>query len=246
VSVSLDAADPEIHEWVRGVKGCFAQAVAGIENLVRAGINTQVIMSIMRRNLDQIEPLVRLAEELGVGSVKFNLVNPTSRGETMHQRGETLTTRELVETGVWVENELALRSSISLFYSHPPAFRSLHRLCGKGDGGRCGILGILGVLGSGKYALCGIGETIPELIFGDAAKDRLVDVWNHNPVLKDIREGLPSRLSGICGDCLMKKICFGSCIAMNYSRHHDLFAPFWFCDDARRAGLFPESRLRPS
>jgi hypothetical protein len=35
------------------------------------------------------------------------------------------------------------------------------------------------------------------------------------------------------------------CVAQNYYRSGDLFAPFWFCEQAEAAGLFPESRLRP-
>ena len=38
VSVSLDAADAETHEWVRGVPGCFDAALEGVRNLVRAGL----------------------------------------------------------------------------------------------------------------------------------------------------------------------------------------------------------------
>jgi len=247
VSVSLDAAEPELHEWVRGVRGCFEQALSGIRNLVSAGLNTQIIMSVMRRNVGQIEPVVRLAEELGVGSVKFNLINPAARGETLQQQGETLSIAELVATGRMVEDELQSRTSIGLLYSHPLAFRPLHRLCGKGDtGGRCGLLGILGVLADGKYALCGIGETVPELVFGDATQVRLAEVWASHPVLQALRTGLPDRLEGVCGECLMKRLCLGSCVAMNYYSQRNLFAPFWYCEEARRAGLFPVSRLRPA
>ncbi len=38
VSVSLDGADADTHEGVRGVQGCFKAAAAGIRNLVEAGI----------------------------------------------------------------------------------------------------------------------------------------------------------------------------------------------------------------
>ncbi|RLB85884.1 MAG: SynChlorMet cassette radical SAM/SPASM protein ScmF, partial [Deltaproteobacteria bacterium] len=85
VSVSLDGADAETHEWVRGVEGCFDSTLEGVRNLVNAGFRPQIIMSIMRRNKDQMEPVVRLAESLGAGSVKFNLVQPTARGEKMHE-----------------------------------------------------------------------------------------------------------------------------------------------------------------
>jgi radical SAM protein with 4Fe4S-binding SPASM domain len=103
----------------------------------------------------------------------------------------------------------------------------------------------LGVLGDGSYALCGIGATVPDLVFGHAAHDRLEEVWNNNPVLQEIREGLPRRLEGICERCMMKAFCLGSCIAQNYYTHHRLWNSFWYCEKAYRAGIFPESRLRP-
>jgi SynChlorMet cassette radical SAM/SPASM protein ScmF len=243
VSVSLDGADSETHEWMRGVEGSFSQALRGIRNFVDAGIHPQVIMSIVRRNREQMEHVVRLAELIGANSVKFNLVQPTARGERMHEEQETLSIEELVATGHWVETTLAASSSIRIHYSHPAAFKPMSKMFAPDGGcGTCGIFGILGVLANGSYALCGIGEQVPELIFGHAAKDRLEDVWRENPVLKEIREGLPARLEGICGTCFMRRICLGSCVAQNYYTHKSLWAPFWFCDQAERAGLFPKTR----
>ncbi len=246
VSVSLDGADAETHEWVRGVEGCFQAALDGVRYCVDAGLRPQIIMSVMRRNADQLEAVVRLAEEVKAASVKFNVVMPNARGEQMHKAGETLSIDELIELGAWVESTLAPSSSLRLVHSHPNAFKPLSRIYGpSNDRGRCGIFGIVGVLGSGKYALCGIGETVPEMLFGDANTDKLEDVWNENAVLNTIRQGLPGELKGICGDCLMNAQCLGSCVANNYYLHKDLLAPFWYCEDALKAGLFPASRLRP-
>ncbi len=247
VSVSVDGADIETHEWVRGVPGCFETALEGVRHLVQAGIRPQMIMSIMQRNKDQMEPFVRLAESLGAESVKFNLVQPTARGEKMHERGETLSIEELVNLGSWVENSLSCSTDLRLVYDQPAAFRPLGKMFGdNGDGcSRCGILGILGVLANGAYALCGIGESVPELVFGHAATDRLENIWKKTDILKELRTGLTDRLEGICGDCLMKGICLGSCIAQNFYRSQSLWSPFWYCEKARKAGLFPETRLRP-
>jgi SynChlorMet cassette radical SAM/SPASM protein ScmF len=247
VSVSLDGADAATHEWVRGVEGCFEAALQGIRNLVAAGLKPQVIMSVMRRNAGHMEAVVRLAESLGAGSVKYNVVQPTARGEQMRDAGETLRIEELVEMGRWVEGPLAASTELRLIFSHPPAFRPLSRMFGtNGDGcGVCGILGILGVLADGSYALCGIGETVPELVFGHASSDRLADVWQNAEVLNELRQGLPERLGGMCGNCLLKGICLGSCLAQNYYSSGDLWAPFWYCEQAREKGLFPETRARP-
>ena len=246
IAVSLDGSDARTHEWIRGVEGCFEAALSGVRNLVKAGHKPQVIMTIMRRNKDQMETVVRLAEDLGAGTVKFNIVQPTARGEQMHAAGETLTIDELVDLGQWVETSLSASTDLTLYYSHPSAFRPLGKIFGdKRDGcSACGILSIIGVLANGSFALCGIGQTLPDLIFGNSAVDRLEDVWNNSPVLKEIREGLPQRFEGICGDCVMKSRCLGSCIAQNYYSSKNFWAPYWYCDKARKRRLFPETRIR--
>ncbi len=247
VSVSLDGPDAEGHEWVRGVAGSFEDSLEGVRNLVRAGLAPQIIMSVMRRNRDQLEEVVKLAESLGAGSVKFNPVQPIARGALMHESGEALGIEELVEIGAWVENTLSGKTVLPLYYSHPPAFRPLSKLMGSKTGGcgACGILGIIGVLPDGSYALCGIGETVPELVFGHVAADRLEDVWNGNKLLQELREGIPRRFEGICGQCLMKSACLGNCLAQTYYSNKNFWEPYWYCDLARQKGLFPVARMRP-
>jgi SynChlorMet cassette radical SAM/SPASM protein ScmF len=247
VGVSLDGANAETHEWVRGVPGCFHATLEGIRNLAKAGLKPQVIMTLMRRNKDQIETMIRLAESLGAGSVKFNMMQPTARGEKMHKAGEAVPIEGLVQLGQWVENDLSTSTDLRLYYHHPSAFRPLGRMFGENsDGcGQCGILGTLGVLANGSYALCGIGEVVPELVLGHAETDPLREVWDHHSLLLEIREGMPHRLEGICRSCLMKNICLGSCIAQNYYRYKSIWSSFWYCREAQNLGLFPESRIVP-
>lgn len=245
ISISLDGANAQTHEWVRGVPGCFESALKGLRLLTEAGLRPQVIMTLMKRNANQIEDLVDLAQKMGAGSIKLNLLQPTARGESLYEKGETLTVREILAIGSWIENELSRSTKIPIIFDHPPAFRPLGRMFAeKGNVcSICGIRNILGVLATGSYALCGIGETMPELTFGHAASNRLEDVWNGSTVLQEIRRGLPDKLKGICSDCAMKNLCLGSCIAQNYYSKKDLYAPFWYCEAAYKEGVFPESRL---
>lgn len=245
LSVSIDSFRPEVHEWVRNVKGCFDNAVRGVKYMVEAGHRPQVIMSVMKENYMDVEGLVKLAESIGAGSVKFNLVTPTARGEIMHQRNEVLSVEELIELGRFIDEDLQPKSKIRLIYSQPPAFRTVSHIKKRPRISGCGIFRIIGVLGTGKYALCGIGESLPDFVFGDARKDKLADVWNNTPMLNKIRSGLPSKLTGICGDCVMKKGCLGSCVANNYYAYGDIFSPHRFCQLAYESGLFPKSRLVP-
>jgi len=243
VSVSLDGTTAATHEWVRGVDGCFEDALQGIKNLVTAGIRPQIIMTIMRHNLGQVREMIGFARSISAGSVKFNIVMPTSRGKAMHETGETLTIEELVALGADLEKTTVKNEKLKVIHSHPLAFRPLGNMFGRqGSCGICNIQHILGVLADGTYALCGIGEEISELTYGNAKTDKLIDVWEKAPFLRELRAGLPSRLEGICGECMLKNMCLGSCIAQNYYRTKNLWAPFWYCEAARNNGLFPQSR----
>lgn len=247
VSVSLDGADAESHEWVRGIKGSFDAALSGIRNLVNVGIKPQIIMTVMNHNKMQLEAIVRLAETLGAESVKFNLVQPTGRGEKMNDDGATVPIEELIKLGQWVFDTLSPSTALKLYYDIPPAFRPMSKMFGaKGDGcATCGIRGVIGVLADGSYALCGIGSQIPELIFGHADSAALDVVWKTNNTLLELREGIPDKFEGVCARCHMKRACSASCIAQNYYRSRSLWKPYWFCDTAYRKGLFPKTRLSP-
>jgi SynChlorMet cassette radical SAM/SPASM protein ScmF len=242
VAVSIDGVDAETHEWLRGVPGSFAKAVQGIENLVSAGIRPQVIMSLVRRNSDQIEEMIRMAEKLGVSSVKFNIVQPTARGENLFESGETLGISELIDLGGKVER-LKSTTPLGLIFSYPLAFRPLKAIMKMSYLSGCNIHSIIGVIASGHYALCGIGSNEPDLVFGKVGDNVLQDIWRTNKVLNDLRTGLPGRLSGVCQRCVMKPGCKGYCRAHSYYRTGNLWSPDMFCEQAEKIGLFPKSRI---
>ena len=243
VSVSLDGARAATHERIRGVQGCFDRAVAGVRALASVGLRPQVIMTLQRGNAGEADDLVRLARELGAASVKFNVLQPTARGARLHEAGDALGVGELIALGRRFDGAAAGGDGVQVFFDYPAAFRPLRRFAAEDGCGACGILGILGVLASGKYALCGIGEQLPQLVFGTAGRDRLADVWAAHPVLGELRAGLPGRLGGVCGRCLVRGACLGACLAQTFYRTGSLWEPYWFCEEAERAGLFPASRL---
>lgn len=243
VSISIDGVDSATHEWVRGVPGSFSKAQQAVRNLAATGTPPQIIMSLLRCNVNQVEAMVCIAEDLGASSVKFNIIMPTGRGEAIYEGTNGLEIDQLIELGCYVDTELASSTELRLFFDYPMAFRPLSRIAKENGNGVCGILGILGVVASGHYALCGIGEHVPKLVFGMVEKDRLEEIWRENIVLNTLRAGLPDRLGGVCAQCLMKHTCLGSCIAQNYYRTGSLWAPFWFCEQAETMGLFPKTRL---
>jgi len=242
VSVSLDGSVPETHDAIRGVRGAYRRALTGVRNLVEAGFKPQLIMSPMAENVGELDGLLELVGQVGAGSVKLNIVQPTLRGEDIHSSGQMLSVTELLEINRRLEQELRPRYPFPIFFDVPMAFRPLNRILA-GDGcSLCGIKRILGLLADGSYALCGIGETLPELVFGKVGKGELAGIWKEHPVLLLLRNDLPGKLKGVCGHCLMKSACLGACVAQNYYRSKDLLGAFWFCELAAEEGLFPETR----
>ena len=242
VSISLDGSDAQTHEWVRGVEGCFEKTCNAVRYLSDVHTPPQIIMTLMKHNVHQVERIIKLAEELGASSVKFNLVQPTARGKSIYRDNFYLPVKEILKIGKRIENELAPKTSLRLFFDYPLAFRPLKDIASGNGCSVCAIHTILGVLASGHYALCGIGSQVPELTFGTALRDSLESVWTKNETLLEIRNGLPKRLEGICSNCLMKGRCLGSCVAQNYYRTGSLWGPFWFCELAEKEGLFPATR----
>lgn len=242
-SVSIDGSEAETHDWIRGVRGSFEKAKRAVKNFSDVNISPQIIMSVMRCNAHQIDAMVKMAESLGASSVKFNIVQPTGRGKNIEAGADGLDISELLEIGRHVDRELQPRTGLELFFDYPMAFRPLSRIASGNGAGTCGILGILGLIPNGQYALCGIGEYIPDLVYGKVGKDRLKDVWRNNPKLTELRQGMPDRFDGVCARCLMKYRCLGACVAQNYYRTGSLWEPFWFCNQAYDGGLFPDTRM---
>ncbi len=243
VSVSIDGANAKTHEWIRGVPGSFEKAKQAVKNLVDVSIPPQIIMTLMRSNAREVEEMVRLAESLGAASLKFNIMQPTARAENLFLSGEALSIKEIIAAQRYIEGILSPSTKVKLIFDSPSAFHTISSIVNKKAPGFCGIRGIIGVLATGYYALCGIGATVPELVFGKVGKDRLEDVWRNNAILKEVREGLPEKLSGTCTRCLMKDLCMGSCIAQNYYATGKIYGSYWFCERAEEAGVFPKTRM---
>ncbi|MCP4154928.1 MAG: radical SAM protein [bacterium] len=70
VSISIDYADPKKHDAQRGIEGAYQRAVNGLkllnENRTSPYQRVHLISVVMEDNLDEIEPLIHLAKEIGI------------------------------------------------------------------------------------------------------------------------------------------------------------------------------------
>ncbi|MGB6872555.1 MAG: radical SAM protein, partial [Dehalococcoidia bacterium] len=242
ISVSVDGATAEVHDALRGVPGSYQDALDGIRALVKVGYPVQLICTLHRGNVSQMAEVVALAERLGCGSVKFNHVQRVGRGEQFAEQ-QGLEIPEIIILYHQVENELLPQSKVRIYFDIPFAFYPIRKLLDDSLC-RCTVRNILGMLAGGELSLCGIGVTVPELIYGHMEDGNLREVWYYSPGLALLREQIPAQLEGICGQCLHRDLCQGECVANNYHVAGRLNATHQFCDRAEALELFPASRKK--
>ena len=238
ISVSLDAATKEIHDEMRGVEGGFDQTLKGLSLLSEYEFDFQIIMTLQRRNSQETQELISLAKELGAGSLKINHLVPCGRGERVFRNRENLSPDELILLYQTVERERFSHGNLDVIFDLPVALRSIEDIKRRGII-ECKIMNILGILASGDFSICGIGQTIDELRMGNLCQDSIVDVWQNNRILTDLRDSLPRQLKGVCGNCLFKFQCLGACRANAYALNKDLYASYFLCQESYDSGKFP-------
>ena len=81
VQIDLDGSQPELHDQVRGVPGAFAKATSAVRRLHRRGVRTRVAMNVMPVNVHDIEPTLRLAQQLGATWFSYAPVLSIGRGQ---------------------------------------------------------------------------------------------------------------------------------------------------------------------
>lgn len=243
VSVSLDGGTAETHDTLRGVKGAFQHALTGIETLVKHKVSLYPIMAVYKENYHEVESVVNLCSELGIGFINLIPITPTGRAAKLGANERLLGVREYVELVRRVEQELSSKYEIKISVALPPAFFSMKNVLKRITS--CGFHSLLSVLSNGDITFCG-GYTKAEWIMGTVKKDfNLREIWENNSFLREYREKVPRKLEGVCSLCMLRPHCGGACRNYATTVYKELTAPSPFCQMMYEAGLFPQNRLLP-
>jgi len=218
VSISLDAADAETHDAIRGRRGAFEMTMAGIAAMRDAHVPFQINATLTRRNADQLDELYDLAARLGAVALHLFLLVPVGCGlhvAATHQLSAQRCERILE----WVcdrqtQGPLELRATCAPQYQRIAAQRGLVR---PGTRGCLAGTGVLFVSSSGEVFPCGY---LP-VSCGSVLDRDLAAIWRDSHVLAELRD--INRLGGKCGRCRYKAIC-GGCRARAYAATGDYLA----------------------
>jgi len=193
ISVSVDYADPEKHDAQRGRKGAWERAIRALELLHKHRPDRRnrvhMISVLMDDNLEEIEPLVKLAREIGV-TYMLSLYS-WNRG----------TKPRRLPDGHVTEHLLALKRSYPEFVTLTSYIERFDQAIAEGGIGNCqtGRL-LMNIDNRGNVARC--TETLDEPVGNILREDVL-----------DIRDRLLARQAGReCSQCWTSCRGFAECL----------------------------------
>lgn len=231
VSISLDGADAGSHDLFRQVPGAFAGALAGIECLKKAGMEFQINTTITQVNMNQIEPILHLAEDLGAAAHHIFLLVPTGRGKEMAR--EEISPEDYETTLNWFY-ETSLGCPIQLKATCAPHYFRIFRQNRKNsEKEKKSELAAMtrGCLGGSSFCFIShTGQLQPcgylEIDCGQIRKNGFRENWLHSPHFEALRD--LSRYKGKCGRCEFIGVC-GGCRARAYETTGDYLDEEPFC-----------------
>jgi SynChlorMet cassette radical SAM/SPASM protein ScmF len=217
ISISLDGGSPKAHDSLRNLPGSFDRVINALDLLSERGSNPQIIIAVSRRNLKEVERVLRIASEHNSILVKINPVNTLGIAQRLKKDNILLDVDEIL-TLYKKRGPMQSKYGLPIYIEGPPSFSSLLEIA-EGHCIICPFTNILGVLSDGSISFCGVGNSYPELVFGNI-DDENFDVhsfWQGtNGLLSKVRQSLSHRIKGVCEKCLFESFCKGSCRALAY------------------------------
>lgn len=235
VSISLDGCTPESHDGFRGIPGSFENALRGINYLKEAGVEFQINTTISRRNVDEIEEIMKLAEGIGAKALHIFMLVPVGCGVEIAE-SEMISKEKYEEVLNWFYDR-SRQTAMELKATCAPHYYRIIRQRAKSEGrtitfdtdgmsamtrGCLAGTGVCFISHHGDVQPCGY---LPVAV-GNVRERPFHDIWENSEIFVSLRD--LGNLSGKCGMCEYKTFCAG-CRARAYYESGDYLADEPYC-----------------
>jgi len=228
IQVSLDSSDQKTHDALRG-EGVFEKAISGVKKLAAAGINTTISKVYTSENINDFEPYLDLALELGVNEARFIPLRLIGGGKSdsvhLPDQFEVFThLRKIVERRpefrpLLKRDFFSIQLSISRFSS----FRA-----------GCGIgRKVLFIDADGKVYPCP-NHTGNEFESVSIEEFGLREIFLRSPLFSSLREKYQVKNYSTCKSCPIRYWCAGDCRGEVVSISGDPYAPSPHCSEMQK------------
>jgi radical SAM protein with 4Fe4S-binding SPASM domain len=213
VAISIDSSGPGVHDEFRGVPRAWEKAIEGVKACTRNGVRVQFNTTVTQQNFDDIENILSLAEDMGVGNLQLFFLVPTGRGKDVEDVSPAMYERMIRQVlKKYADRELDVRPTCA------PQFMRIGDQMGL-DMGRWTRGCIAGLSYCRVYS---DGEVTPcpylPIKLGNIRETTFKEIWEGSEVLTTMRDF--DNLKGRCGVCEYKQKC-GGCRARAYGLSSD-------------------------
>ncbi len=239
LSLSLDGASSETHDWLRGYIGTFDKTVELARRIISEGFTLQINTTVFKKNVHELPQLLKILIETKVKTWEVFSLIKTGRGIDR----EDLDTEAYEDVFNYLE--FASRYGISIRTVEAPFFRRilLEREKKEYKGGTLynklieetvNLLGTPGDRpkghtsqtrdGKGIIFVAHNGDVNPSgflpINLGNVKENSIVEIYRNNETLIKLRDS--KNFKGRCGACEYADICGGS-RSRAYSYFEDIF-----------------------
>jgi len=199
--VDLWGATPATHDDLTGAHGNFERTVEGIRNLSEAGVETQMLFILNRRNVAELQAYCELATTLGVTTVGILRLYPLGRVKD-HWRELSLSLAEMTSA----LSSLRAPSSLRIMQSWHPR-----------NANCCWQMSAINAFGDS----IGCAYLREYVNFGNVRDQPFLQTWAH-PLGRKLRSGAVERSCSACADT---QGSHGGCRSTAYAFHGRFDAP---------------------
>ena len=224
VSISIDGSDAQTHDTFRGIAGSFDEAVAGARLLKAKGIEFQFNTTITKRNVDQIDEILRFAEAEGAAALHIFMLVPVGCGVEIAET-DMISSERYEEVLHWFydrskETDLEFKATCAPHYYRVIRQRAKEEgrsLSFEEDGMAAMTRGCLA--GSGVCFISHRGDVQPcgylPMVAGNVMQTPFAEIWQGSELFQTLRD--VQKLDGKCGACGYRMVCGGCRARAHYA-----------------------------
>lgn len=214
VSISIDGANPETHDSIRGVKGSFKKCKESLESLRRAGISTSVVTTLHKSNIKELPAMRDFLLNTGT-AWQLQMAVPIGR----FSKDLLLSKEEFYASAMFIATTRTQYSfkEMPIIGADPIGYHStMLPNTGLSPWKGC-MAGInhLDIQSDGEIKGC---LALPdEFIEGNIKNIDLSQIWNNPDAFSYNRKFKIEELKNECVGCKYGKTCKGGCLSVSTS-----------------------------
>ncbi len=241
-AISLDAADPEIHNWVRNSPRAFDLAMRGIEATKKAGLLLQINTTAMEYNMPALDALIDFVDRQGASIMLMYQLVAVGRGEKI--KNATLKKAANRDLSHLIATKQKRTKTIIEPVAGPQYWpyllekdgrpgKIMHGLAKQVFHGCAAGRGFVYIKANGDVWPC----PFVEVKAGNVRENSFREIYEESPVFRNLRNR-EKTLKGICGECEYRTIC-GGCRGRAFAYSGDYLAedPRCFIRESRKGEI---------